>query len=910
RLLRGQALKDAQTWSQGKRLSDLDYQYLAASVEGDRKAIQQGLEAQRVKAVEAQLAEEQARLIQEQKTRLQEKKTIRFQRLLSAAIGGALLVTAGLGLTALGQARNARVHEVEALISAAEGSFDSHRQLDAIVQALRANQNLAGLTGSDPELAQAVKTTLQRVMLGANELNRLTFNSEVKDAVFSPDGQLMAIATAEGKLSLRKASGEVVWEILAHEASIGAVAFSPDGQTIATGSADKTVKLWSIDGLLISTPVSQFDSVRQLRFFPDGKSFVAAGQERTGRWGIDGEQIIFTERGILQAIAIDGSMLVFHLRPPDLQGDWRNRLPPPRVLNRIDNRQTSGSNARSDASSNATAQNTQPSSQQREVFRSEELSRGGLINTLVTNAQGESLAVFVSENGPTFTTAISADNRLIATSGRDAAVHIWEPDGTFVQVLVGNRSDVREMAFSPDGELLATAGEDNVIRLWQVKGGLIKTFEGHQAEVNKLIFSPDGRQLMSTSEDQTLKLWQVKETQYQSLAGHGDAIAHLVFNNEGQLFSYSKDLWLNVWQRQGDHAQAVPTQQIRPDDKPRVSAMATYNQEIALALPENGRVKIWQADNWASAERLPTDYPAKQILDIGTSTADLAYSPDGQQLVVITSNSTVKFLQRDSVGQFSTEPTASVESINQPEAIAFSPDGKLVAVGSAEGTITLLNAAGTPLKTIEGQAAIVDIVFSPDGQRLAAASKDRRIELWFVSDLLSESFDSKSFNRADSLFATEQTQIRQITFTPDSQLLVSALADGTLSIWELSSKERLRTLWGHDSALSTVAISPDGQLIASGGRDRKIILWNLPAILAQDEVTAACEWVTDYLTHNPEVADYETLCSESAAVGFERVFTVLPKNIRSDRSRKQLFQQIYSAKSCARTLVLAIRNRR
>ncbi|MEL7523070.1 MAG: WD40 repeat domain-containing protein, partial [Cyanobacteria bacterium J06553_1] len=382
----------------------------------------------------------------------------------------------------------------------------------------------------------------------------------------------------------------------------------------------------------------------------------------------------------------------------------------------------------------------------------------------------------------------------------DGAVHIWEPDGTFVQVLVGNRSDVREMAFSPDGELLATAGDDNVIRLWQVKGGLIKTFEGHPARVNKLIFSRDGRQLMSTSEDQTLRLWQVKETQYQSLAGHGDAIAHLAFNNDGQLFSYSGDLWLNVWQRQGGHTQAVPTQQFRPKEQPHVSGMATYNQELALALPD-GRIKIWQADNWASPDRLPADYPASQILDVGSSAPGLAYSPDGQQLVVI-SNSTIKLLQRDSGGQFSAEPTALVESIPQPEAIAFSPDdtpdSTLIAVGSGEGTLTLLDAEGNLLKTIEGHAAaIVDTVFSPDGQWLAAASKDRQLELWPVSDLLSESFDSKT----SSLFATEQTQISQITFTPNSQLLVSALADGSLSIWDLSSQERLRTLWGHESAL-------------------------------------------------------------------------------------------------------------
>ena len=66
---------------------------------------------------------------------------------------------------------------------------------------------------------------------------------------------------------------------------------------------------------------------------------------------------------------------------------------------------------------------------------------------------------------------------------------------------------------------------------------------------------------------------------------------------------------------------------------------------------------------------------------------------------------------------------------------------------------------------------------------------------------------------------------------------------------------------GHESALHGVAVSPDGQSIASAGRDRKLMLWNLPEILAQDEVTAACVWVGDYLQHNPTVADEDrNLC--------------------------------------------------
>jgi hypothetical protein len=75
RLLRGQALIDAQTWAHGKNLSNLDYQFLAKSEELDRIEVQQALEAERAKEVEARLAEQQKR-------QAQQKKADRIVRLL------------------------------------------------------------------------------------------------------------------------------------------------------------------------------------------------------------------------------------------------------------------------------------------------------------------------------------------------------------------------------------------------------------------------------------------------------------------------------------------------------------------------------------------------------------------------------------------------------------------------------------------------------------------------------------------------------------------------------------------------------------------------------------------------------------------------------------------------------------
>ncbi|MDF5728676.1 MAG: AAA-like domain-containing protein [Rhizonema sp. PD38] len=83
RLLRGQALLEAQTWSQEKSLSDLDYQFLAASQEFDRREVETRLEAECAKEI-------QARLVQEQ-------KVARLQRLFLGVVCLVLAIAVGLG---------------------------------------------------------------------------------------------------------------------------------------------------------------------------------------------------------------------------------------------------------------------------------------------------------------------------------------------------------------------------------------------------------------------------------------------------------------------------------------------------------------------------------------------------------------------------------------------------------------------------------------------------------------------------------------------------------------------------------------------------------------------------------------------------------------------------------------------
>ncbi|GAB1544365.1 hypothetical protein NUACC21_70410 [Scytonema sp. NUACC21] len=122
RLLRGQALLDAQIWSHGKSLSDLDYQFLAASSRLDRREMQQALEAQRLQEVEARLAEEKRRLALE-------LKTAAAQRLLIVTLSLAFVKTLVLGgiiffqyQKAVKSRKQATTHEIQILVKISAAS--------------------------------------------------------------------------------------------------------------------------------------------------------------------------------------------------------------------------------------------------------------------------------------------------------------------------------------------------------------------------------------------------------------------------------------------------------------------------------------------------------------------------------------------------------------------------------------------------------------------------------------------------------------------------------------------------------------------------------------------------------------------------------------------------------------------
>jgi WD40 repeat protein len=215
-------------------------------------------------------------------------------------------------------------------------------------------------------------------------------------------------------------------------------------------------------------------------------------------------------------------------------------------------------------------------------------------------------------------------------------------------------------------------------------------------------------------------------------------------------------------------------------------------------------------------------------------------------------------LHRVNFSQTAVIKSVFAEVIGGVLSVAFSTNGKLLAIGDTKGDIHLWQVSdGKPILTYRGHKGwIVSVAFNPEGTVLASSSVDQSIKLWDVSTgdclntlqgyigaVMSVAFSPDGITLASGhadrtvrlwrsgqaikILHGHQDIVEAVAFSSKGNLLASSSDDGTVRLWDSDTGECLRIFEGHEDIIWSIAFSHNGHVLASGGEDKTIRLWNV-----------------------------------------------------------------------------------
>ncbi|MEY4567329.1 MAG: hypothetical protein RLY14_2299 [Planctomycetota bacterium] len=350
---------------------------------------------------------------------------------------------------------------------------------------------------------------------------------------FSSDGKKLAVSCRDGSsIVYNTMTGNVLAMLIGHRSEVSSIDFSPDGMLLASASADG-IKIW--DSMYKPmTEVTDQVVTSSLAFSSDGSLITSASSwdgKVISRDVLTGQASIILESSpaIASALSSDGTLLA---TANSFDGSVRLISIPQGSETLLYN--PNSKEIRQLAFSN-------------DGLKIAMVSASGTIQLWDVNTK--KIGIKIAENQEINRLAFSNDGKHLAVVKGFKNVGIYDvSNGKELLRIDNGNQKVTSLSFSPNSEYLATAIEDGLINIWNVGNGLLaSTLTGHTSDVFSLSFSPDGKRLASSSPNERMvKLWDLK-TNLEAFSFSGRNFELVLFNSDGTRLAASCIGGILIW---------------------------------------------------------------------------------------------------------------------------------------------------------------------------------------------------------------------------------------------------------------------------------------------------------------------------------------------------------------------------
>jgi WD40 repeat protein len=317
---------------------------------------------------------------------------------------------------------------------------------------------------------------------------------EYKSIDYSPNGDRIALAATDAKVTIWEPDRALARNISASELAVRRVTYSHDGRYLATAGSDKKIAIWRADGTLVRTIEGHKDWIYGLSFSPDDRLIASASEDHTIKiWRVNDGSLVRTLKH--NNFALDVSFSPDSRYLASVGNDEKLKI--------------------WDANNGQLFKEIPIANNDHWVWKVT-FSPDGRYLAVNTTAGVEIFSTsdfkkirILDDNGKKMTTLLkinfSPNSRTIAASDIDGVVRLWNvSDGKSVVKYSGHQGAAGDIQFNPNSQEFATTGA-STIKFWTLDKKLRRTIEGFNAMT--VAFSPDGNTFVAIDKNGIMRFW-------------------------------------------------------------------------------------------------------------------------------------------------------------------------------------------------------------------------------------------------------------------------------------------------------------------------------------------------------------------------------------------------------------------